>query len=183
MLHCRRIAPRANRGLSIIELLVVVSLFSIFAAAVHETVITGLRTVNAADEREDVRQQLANTLERFTREASVASTVRTAQDARFRFDGDLDGDGTVESTGEQFIDYRENSGEFTRGAQSVSTLTIIRDLTSVEYAYVDLNGSTMSTPVSGGDLDDIRVVQVTITAAQDQEVISVTGAVYLRNNS
>jgi len=160
-----------------------VSLFSIFAATVYESVITGLRTVNAADEREDIRQQLANTLERLTREASVASTVRTAQDGRFRFDGDLDGDGTVESTGEQFVDFQVVGGELTRGAQGVSTVTVVRDLDSIEFAYVDVNGSTMTTPVSGGDVDDIRVVQVTITATQDQETMSVTGAVYLRNNS
>lgn len=153
------------------------SLLGLFIGAVYESVIVALRVVNAADEREDVRQQLANALDRLTREASLASTVVAAQDQRFQFDADLDGNGVNENN----INYEVQSGDLQR-AYGGTTVTLVKDLTTLDFDYTDLNGANMTTPVPGANLDNTRVVQVTITATRDNEAISLATAAFLRNN-
>lgn len=158
--------------------MVVLVLLGIFFGTMHETLVVGLRTVHAGDQREDIRQQMANTMALLTREASLASNVDNAEDQRLQFDADLDGDGTTENN----INYQVNSGDLQRIYNS-ATVTFVRDLTSLDIDYVDSGGSTLTTPVSSqATRDTIRVAQITMTATKENETISLTSAVYLRNN-
>ena len=159
------------------ELMVVVVLLGIFFGAVYETVIIGLRTANAADEREAIRQQLANAMDLLTREAALASNVDVAADQQFQFDADLNGDGTTEND----VNYAVSGGDLQRTANGV-TLTLVRDLTALDFDYTDSGGSALSTPVgSQPTRDTIRVMQVSTTATNDDETLSLPGAAYLRN--
>ena len=154
------------------------ALLALFFSGVYESVIVGLRVANASDERESIRQQLAHAMDLLTREGGVASNVDNAEDQRFQFDGDIDGDGSTNNN----INYQVSSGDLQR-VYSGNTVTLVKDLTSLDFDYVDLNGSNMTTPVTpAGTRDNIRVVQVTMTATSDQETISMTSAIYLRNN-
>jgi hypothetical protein len=148
-------------------------------AAVYESVISGLRVANASDEREAIRQQLANTLDLLIREASITSNVDNAEDQRFQFDADLDGNGNAEDN----INYQVSGGDLQR-TYNGTTVTLIRDLSSLDFDFVDSGGSTLSTPVgSQPTRDTIRVLQITVTATNDHETLSLTSAAYLRNNS
>ncbi|MBI4343163.1 MAG: hypothetical protein HY599_07330 [Candidatus Omnitrophica bacterium] len=168
-----------EHGLTVVELMLVVVLLGLFFGAVYEVVIIGLRTANAADEREAVRQQLANALDRITREAALASNVDVAADQQFQFDADLDGDGSTENN----ISYEVSSGDLQR-VQSSVTVILARDLASLDFDYTDSGGSTLSTPVgSQPTRDTIRLVQIAASATVDNETINVAGAVYLRNNN
>ncbi len=164
-------------GFSLIELFIVMSLVGIFFSAVYESVIIGLRTVNASDERENIRFQLARALDQLTREASVASNVDSAQDQRLQIDADLDGNGSTENN----VNYQVQNGDLER-VYNGATVVLVPDLTSLDFDYVDLNGTAMTTPVGSGSLHDIRIVQITATVTKDQETVSLTSAVYLRNN-
>ena len=82
MSACGPIVRVSERGLSLLELLIVVSLLSIFIGTVYESVVVGLRTVNAADEREDIRQQLAGALD-----ASLVKPVWRAMSTTRRTSG------------------------------------------------------------------------------------------------
>jgi len=177
MWRCGRIGRTAERGFSLLELLVVVSLLGIFIGAVYEVVIVGLRVVNAADEREDINQQLTKALDLLTREASLINNVVSAQDQRLKFDADLDGNGTTENN----IEYQVSSGTLQR-SYSGATVTLVNNLTSLDFDYTDLNGAAMTTPIPGSDLDNIRVVQISVTATKDNEAISLATAAFLRNN-
>ena len=176
----RPIAPRAEarRGFTLLELLLVLVLFSLVAAPAYDTVIAGLRLAGSSDAREEIRLQLSRALDQLTREAATANNVDNAEDQRFQFDGDVDGDGSDENN----INYQVSSGDLQR-VYSGDTVTLVGDLTSLDFNYVDLNGASMSTPVAGGSRANIRVVQVTVTATQDNETISLTAAANLRNNS
>ena len=155
------------------------TLLAAFMGAVYESVIVGLRVAHAADERENVRQQLAGALELLTREASIANNVDNAEDQRFQFDADLDGNGTTENN----INYRVSSGDLQR-TYNGTTVTLVRDLTSLDFDFVDSSGSNLSTPVgSQPTRDTIRVLQITITGTDATESLSLTSAAYLRNNS
>ena len=171
---------RAQRGLSLIELMVVITLLGAFFGMVYESVIVGLRSVRSAGSQEDVRLQLARTLDFLTREVSVAGNVDNAEDQRLQFDADVDGNGTTEND----INYQVVSGDLQR-TYNGTTVTLIGDLQTLDFNYTDATGANLSTPVgSQPTRDTIRVVHMTVTAAgANGATLSVMTAAYLRNNS
>jgi type II secretory pathway pseudopilin PulG len=181
MSRFRPCARTTERGFSLLELFVVLSLSGLFIGAVQETLITALRTVDSARRREDIRLQLARALDRLTREASYASEIDTMSSTRFQFDADIDRDGTLENVSsgadpdETDIEYRDLAGDFVR-RDSKGDLPLVSDLTSVTYEYLDASGNATSTAA------DVRIVQIAIGATSGSETISLAGAVYLRNN-
>ena len=125
-----------------------------------------------------LRQQLAGALDALTREASLANNVDNAEDQRFQFDADLDGNGTTENN----VNYQVSGGDLQR-VYNGATVTLVRDLTSLDFDYVDTTDANLAVPVSPQPTrDTIRVVQITATATKDQETISLASAAYLRNN-
>ena len=157
------------------EVMIVVMLFAIFMGAVYETVIVGLKAANSADEREDIRTQMARAMDQMTREMVAAYNVDNAEDQRFQFDArDINGDGSNDDN----INYVVTSGDLLRGS-----LLLVKDLSSLDFDYLDSSGTAMTTPVAGGSRNNVRVVQITMTAVKDQETISLTGAAKLRNMS
>jgi hypothetical protein len=161
-------------------LIIVVALLGIFLGTVYEASLVGLRAVNSTDEREDLRQELANALDRLTREARMARGVDTANVSQFQFDADFDGNGSS-SGNERDIEYKLQSGSFVRGEQGGGSVTLVANTTSLEFDYRDVNDSDMTPPVTGSTKDSIRVVQATVTATRDQESISMAASVYLTN--
>ena len=145
--------------------------------AVYESVIVGLRSVDAAREREEVRAQLVRAMDRMTREFASAYDVDSAQDQRFQFDArDINGDGGNDTN----INYRVQSGDLER-IEDGNTLVMVRDLTALDFDFIDDTGATLGTPVAGSSEDDIRIVQITMTVTVDGEAVSLAGAAYLRN--
>jgi hypothetical protein len=156
--------------------MIVISLLGLFFGAVYESLLIGLRATTAAHRREDVRRQLSRAMDQLTREIAAAYDVDDAEDQRFQFDArDINGDGSDDTN----INYRVASGDLERVEDGV-TVVLIRDLASLDFDYVDDTGATLSTPVSSSDEDDIRIVQITLTAASGAESISLAAA-YLRN--
>lgn len=178
MWRCRPIAPRTDTGFTLLELMVVLSLCGLFFGVVYDTVLIGLRAAHAADTREGVRQQLTNAMDRLTREASLAKTVRQATSSLFEFDADLTGDGTVETN----ILYQVQSGNLVR-TYGGATITLVRNVTSGTLSYFKQDRVAW---VSGTDaLTSIRVVQISLTATNAAtnwtESLSLTTSTYLRS--
>lgn len=177
VLPCRPTVRPTETGLSLLELMIVLSLVGLFVASVFESVIVTLRAVNAADERADIRQQVTHALELLTREVSLASNVDVAEDQRLQIDADLDGDGATESD----ILYRVQDGDLQR-VYNGTAITLVRDLSSLDFDYLDLNAAALTAPVTGASLDILKVVQISLTSALDAESVSLASAAFLRNN-
>lgn len=173
--------------------MVSVSLLAVFIGAMYETVLTGLRAVNAGDERERLRMELTNALDRLTREASMARNVDRGRDTRFQFDADYDGDGSS-SGSERDVNYNYDAANqaLQRDNSGGSTITIASHVTSLDFDYLDSAGaptytscdSTSGCGVAGDGTccrSEVRVVLITMTGTNDQETVSVTDAVALRN--
>ena len=171
----RGFTPPLRAGFTLMELLIVTVLFAIFMGGVYETVILGLRAASSGDDRENIRTQMTRAMDQMTREMAAAYNVDNAEDQRFQFDArDIDGDGSNDTN----INYVVTSGDLYRGSQP-----LIRDLTALDFDYIDDTGAALSTPVAGSSEDDIRIVQITMTAVRHNETISLTAAAYLRNMS
>ena len=153
--------------------MLVTVLLAIFFGAVYETVISGLRTVDAADEREEIRGQLAATLDRLTRELALCDNVDAATDSHFQCD--------TPSLNNIEYTYSSSNHNVTHDDASAPAIIILGNLTAWDFDYVDSAGATLATPVAGAAEDTIRIIQVTATATLDSETLSMTSAVYLRN--
>ena len=168
---CRPIVLASRRGSSLLELFVVVSLLAMFFGAVYETVITGLRVVHAADDRENIRLQMTKALDLLTRETMAAYNVDHSQTQRFQIDlrvQDADANGQADNLNN--INYQVVSGDLQREG-----VILVGDLTSLTFTYLDSNGNTTTTA------NNVRVMQVTMSATRNSETISMSTATRLRN--
>ena len=180
MFRCKHTArlTESKSGFTLIELLLVIVLLSVFIGAVYQATIIGLRSANHSDERETLRQQMANALDVMIREAALAGNVDNAEDDRFQFDADIDGDGSPENN----INYRLQNGNLERSLSSTAVV-LVNNVSSVDFSYRDNSDSNLATPVvSQPARNTIRVMQITITAVNDDESISLASAAFLRNN-
>lgn len=162
-------------GLTLIEMMIAIILFAVFAYAVQDAVLMGLRVVNWTTEREDARRQLATALERLTREAAAAYNVDNSTSTRFQFDArlvDNDADGDPENLTN--INWRVQNGDLER-VQGGTTVVLMRDLASLTFTYLDSAGSATTTA------NDVRVMQVTASATVDSETITMATSTYLRS--
>lgn len=162
---------RAQRGLSLIEIMVVISMMGMFFGGVYETVLAGLRTMSAADDREEIRLRLTSALDRFTREAGTASNLDTAQAAQFQFDTPSVNNVVYAYTGSTGILTRDDAGA---GSPLV---TILRNLTEFDFEYLDCLGAVYGS----GNIDTIRIVRASATVTRGGETVSVWSAAHLRN--
>lgn len=178
-LRPRRSARRADRGLSLLELMISVSLLAIFVGAVYESVIAGLRVVSASARREEVRGQLVFALERFTREVYLADDVDDADQLEGTDTGEFQFD--TPSTNNIEYTYDASADTLSRRVGSGTAQIIARYVTSFDLDYYDSAGAQLSEPVSGSAEDTIRVVRVIVTAATGSETMSVATAAYLRS--
>ena len=188
----------SKRGLSLLELMVVMTLLGIFFGAVYETVLVGLRNVGSADTREGLRLQLARTLDRFTREVRMARNVTAATDTQFQFDADFNGDGDATDSGEAGVNYQISGTTLTR-AQGGVTITILNNLSSASavdvFQYYELNGTTESDTCNNGSgcgtatctpsgcqcLCEVRVAVLTATVTTGSETLTMSDSAFLGN--
>jgi len=170
--------------------MIVVTLLASFFGAVYETVIVGLRSVGSANTREDLRMQLARTLDRFTREVRMARNVNVALDQQFQFDADFNNDGL--STGNEVaINYQVSGTNLNRSQGGGSPVAVIRNLSisiPLDFNYYE-QGSTAesatcdSTSSCGSTCcrSEVRVVVITATVTNGNETISMSSSAFLGN--
>lgn len=158
-------------GLTILEMLIVASLFGLFMTAMFDTVLTGLRVTHTAGDRERIRQELVAVLDRMTREIAAAENVDDADDNRFQFD-------TVDVSN---VEYDYASGALTHDDGDSSSRIVLRNITAFDFDYWDNTNTQLSTPVPGASEDTIRMVQVSITVTRNNETVTLAQAAFLRS--
>lgn len=179
--------PRIRRkkgfrtGFTLIELIVVVVLFSILVAAVFWIFVAGLKIWGSGKDRAYIRQDANLAIERMVRELSEASAINTAKSDEVEFDADLDGDGSVETI--RFDVSNDGNLERTEVITGPDIVVIIapnvRDFI-VGY-YLDGDNDTLLTSVTGPSVDDIRVIVISLTLDDGDETIILSSSAYARN--
>ena len=173
MWSSRHTAPRSDAGFTLLELFITISLLSLFIGAVYEAMIVGLRSVNASDDRETIRQQLTAALDQLTREAEVADDVDEATSIEFQVD-------TPSASNAEYV-YDSTAGTLTRDDTASAPQVTLRNLTALDFDYIDCGGTSHTGSVAEASEDTLRVMQVTATVARDTETLSMTAASFLHN--
>lgn len=90
---------------------------------------------------------------------------------QLRILADLTGDGDTGDSNED-VDYSLDGTDYTDGMTydiDRNGQPLVSNITSLAFTYYDANGNTIATPITGSNLTNIRVVQVSITARTDRE--------------
>lgn len=166
-----------KKGLTLIELIIVIALFSILAVAVFWTFVVGLKVWGSGMDRGYIRQDANLSIERMVRELSEASEFSRARSDEVDFNADLDGDGSVETI--KFDISNDNNLERTEDSIAVIMAGNVQTFT-LGY-YLDGDNDTLLSSVTGPSRDDIRVIVISLTLDDGDETITLSSSVYARN--
>ncbi len=164
-----------KKGITLIELIIVIVLLSILVGFVSWVFVVGLRSWSSGKDRADIRQSSNLALERMVRELSQASSFTIAQAGQVKFVADLDDDGTDET-----VTFSVSNSELISDIDGTATV-LAPDVQAFGLLYRDLNNVIMTFPISGGDRDNIRVIIISLTLNKVDETINLSSSAYARN--
>ena len=162
-------------GFTLLELIIAIVFFTIFAGVVFWTFVVGLRVWGSGMNRAYIRQDANLAIERMVRELSQAKSFTIAQADQVKFDADIDNDGTVET-----VTFAISDGSLERTVDGTTTV-LTSDLQTVEFSYRDLNDAAMAFPITGNDRDNIRVIVMFLTLNEGKETFTLSSSAYARN--
>lgn len=164
-----------KKGITLIELMIVIVLFTILAGFVTWVYVVGLKSWSTSRDRAEIRQDANAALERMVRDLSQASNFTIAQAGQVKFDADVDEDGTDET-----VTYSVSDSNLNRKVGGITTV-LAPNVQTFGLSYRDLNDTAMATPIIGNERDDIRVVVISLTMDRADETITLSSSAYARN--
>ena len=172
-----------KKGFTLIELIVVIFLFSTLTAVVSWVFVVGIGTWGSGKNRADIRQEASLSTERMMREISQASEITRAKSDEIKFEADLDQDDSVESiTFKVSNDDNLERTETITGPDPDIVVIMARNIQSFTLGYyLDEDNSNLLSSVTGPDLDDIRVVIISLTLSKGDETVTLSTSAYTRN--
>lgn len=205
MLTRRLRDTRSDRGFSLVELLVVITLLAVVGTIVAVTLRSGFRSTTLVQQETDASAELQRSIERVARELRVADPFEDAVQAQNRLQVRIFRDGVCS----RYI-YREESGELVQYTQTpllpapppagspavegscatappatlagLPRTVLIRDLTpaTTVFRYFAKNGTELVFP--GAQARDVAQIAVTLTRPGGKDTpVTVSTRVDLRN--
>jgi prepilin-type N-terminal cleavage/methylation domain-containing protein len=213
-----------QRGFTLIELLMVVLLLSIVVGAVFSQIDRAQVRYRVEDQKVDLTQQEREFIDQFTRDlhqagypsAAMYGGVGTANQVALGvtslssndivLEGDVDGDGVVDTVEYSYFDgsgwpaggppnpcpcIRRSQVQKGTASSAATTFTQVQGVVGTTFfTAFKADGNTITLPASASDLPKIKTVQITVTtqgAAQDSDAhnsiqVTMTGMARLVNN-
>ncbi len=164
---------RTDRGITLVEIIVVLAISALLLVAVYAGYLVQHKTSNVQHQIMTIQQDLralADIMERDIRMSgcdptgySTAGIIVGGTNANALFVSmDLDGDGDTGDTDEQAA-YARNSTTVTRNGQS-----LVQGITTMGFIYLDGNNAAIAPPITSGNVDNIRTVRITLWIQSEQ---------------
>jgi len=167
-----------KKGFTLFELIIVVLLVSILVGVVGFSFSVGLRSWNSGRKRVEITEEASLAVARMGRELRQASEFITAKTSEVTFEADLDGDASVETI---TFKVRQNADELER-TEGGTVVVLARDVDTFTLGYyLESDNDNLLSSATGPELDQIRVVVITLTLTKGDETISFTSSAYTRN--
>lgn len=174
---------KRSAGFTVVELLVTTLLTGVVLAAMVG--LTGMQVSASRDQSSqiDLQQNVRNIAEMFAREVRRAganptcstsfTAIESASGYQVRFKSDLNGNGSIDSTGDEDVTYQNYFGELRRIANgSIEVLLTNAEWSSSKLRYFDKSGIELSTgsdgfsSLSSSNRSKIRRIEFTIDVEQ-----------------
>lgn len=172
-----------RRGITLIEILVVLFIMGLIAIALYNVLSTGMKGWRVGKERTDIIAQARVAMDRLTRELRATGGIEAAEYTYIYFSTDLDADGS-----ENEISYSWPSGtELFRGlGASPDYKVIARSIDNFSLYYYSKDG-TQITPPTGTNTQEKRnmiwMVEIEARVKEDDNTVNLRSTVQPRNYS
>jgi len=167
-----------KKGLTLIELTIVIAFFSVLAGVISWMFVTTLRSWDSGLNRARIRQESNAAMGIMMREIGQASSITDAAADEITFEADLDDDG-----GDETVTYSVSGTNLVRTVDAVDTI-VLSYVDSLTLSYRDVNDASMSIPSDVSNQakrDTIRVVTVSMASDRADETFTLSSSVYVRN--
>jgi prepilin-type N-terminal cleavage/methylation domain-containing protein len=164
-----------KKGFTLIELVIVLVLFSILAGFILWVFSAGLKAWNFDMDRSNLRESGNLAIETMARELSQAHSIRSAAAAEITFWAD--------AAGAEEVTFSAVSGELIR-TDNAGARVLAHNVQTLGLLYRDTDDNPMAVPRSvrkQSGRDNIRVVIMSVTLNDGDETIRLSSSVYLRN--
>lgn len=173
------IAGRSASGFTLLELLVTIAMISIFIPSVYGvyTIITRSLTTESvvADVQQDVRFSLDFMVQDIRMAgldpySSASAGIEVATTTKLRFTADQNMDGAINNTSQERVSYLLDAPNnqldqiLYEGTASQDTQALIENVTALSFTYLDKDGNTIAAPVAPANLQDIKQIDISLTA-------------------
>ena len=169
-----------KKGFTLIELIIVIVLFSIIVFPVTFSFIVGVRSWESGKNRAYIRQSANLALEIMERDISRATSITDAAADEIEIEVDLTDDGTDETVN---FNLDSDNNVLQRDVDGTTTI-LARDVGGFTLSYTDLNNDSMTIPqdvASQKKRDDIRIVNMLLDMSDGVEQITLSSSIYCRN--
>ncbi|MFQ5484442.1 MAG: prepilin-type N-terminal cleavage/methylation domain-containing protein [Desulfobacterales bacterium] len=173
------IAGRSASGFTLLEVLVTIAMISIFIPSVYGvyTIITRSLTTESvvADVQQDVRFSLDFMVQDIRMAgldpySSASAGIEVATTTKLRFTADQNMDGAINNTSQERVSYLLDAPNnqldqiLYEGTASQDTQALIENVTALSFTYLDKDGNTIAAPVAPANLQDIKQIDISLTA-------------------
>jgi len=165
-----------KKGFTLIEVMIVTGLIAVLTGAVSWVFIVGLKTWSSGMDRTDIREGGVLAMERMVRDLSQAGPITAATTTAITFTADVDND----SVNETVTFSRDANNNLIRTVDGAA-ITLTPNAQTLTFSYTDLNNNTLTPPLTGAQLDSIRVVTVVLTMNKANETYTLSSSAYTRN--
>ena len=163
---------RSNKGFTLVECLVAIAISSIVAGAIYSTLTTQNRCYEAQAQLLEMQDSVRTGIELMSKELimagydpleSAGAGMISADASTVRSTADFNGDGDASDANED-IKYTldVDAGTVFKNDTIILSNNIPAD--GLQFTYYDVDNTVMATPISGGDLNDIRRITINLTA-------------------
>ena len=164
-----------NSGFTLVELVVVITISSILAVLIGFPLIELTKSYHRTTQRSELLRHGQVAMQRVSSELRSLSSNGDGDPDVTSADADALSFGTVS--------YRLNGSTLERSDSSAtgSWQTLCTNVSSWTLTYYDEGASSLSTPLSAGDLDAVRRIKIEIAFSGGAETLTVIGGAHFRN--
>ena len=166
-------------GFTLVELLIAMVITGFVMASIYSVYYTQQRSYMTQEQVAAMQQNLRAGMSVMTKDIRMAGfdpvgilpnpAVITADETIFKFYRIDDSGATIETIRYQLFDSGSDSDDdLGRQLNTNPQQAIAENIDALNFVYLDGSGVTLATPVTGGDLANIRSVQVSMIARADR---------------
>lgn len=173
----QKIREKFSGGITLIELLMAMALFSVIVGAALSIFTVSLNIWDSSQSRIDIRQNGSLAMEKMVRYLELANNITAATASSITFTADVNNDDTDETVTLALDTVNEKLNQAISGV----TMTLTPGVQSFSLSYYKSDTETPFTPLIQADRDTIRIVNLSLIMNKGSDTVSLGSSAYCRN--